>query len=222
MRANPEKNSWTWPLYALLILLAIVVVGTIVALVANPAHAEESPPPEQHASAVYWYTDYNSQHLMAAVEGDEYPGYSIPADAPCTVKLQFDTIIGAPGDFPQELTPPIPAKVIKSDHQYGVTNENCTTPTPTPTPTPTETPTPTPTPTETATPVPTPSQQAGPPAPPAPPAQQVVNAPQAPVQELADTGLDAGRVIVLCILGLSLLTGGGLAWLADYRRRRRA
>ncbi|MDP3209680.1 MAG: protein kinase, partial [Rhodoglobus sp.] len=48
-RALPEqrrRNPWTWPLIALVSLLAVVLIGTIIALVANPGGGESpsSPP----------------------------------------------------------------------------------------------------------------------------------------------------------------------------------
>lgn len=49
-RALPEqrrRNPWTWPLIALVSLLAVVLIGTIIALVANPGGggSPTSPPP---------------------------------------------------------------------------------------------------------------------------------------------------------------------------------
>ena len=43
--APKRRNPWTWPLIVLVALLAVVLVGTIIALVANPGKPVHSPTP---------------------------------------------------------------------------------------------------------------------------------------------------------------------------------
>ncbi|MFZ2964061.1 MAG: protein kinase [Rhodoglobus sp.] len=46
---TPRRNPWTWPLVALVSLLAVVLIGTVIALLANPGGGDgpetSSPPP---------------------------------------------------------------------------------------------------------------------------------------------------------------------------------
>ncbi len=42
-----KRNPWTWPLVALISLLAVVLIGTIIALIAQPGGPEASPSPSR-------------------------------------------------------------------------------------------------------------------------------------------------------------------------------
>ena len=46
-----RRNPWTWPLIALVALLAVVLVGTIIALLANPSHPTPSGSPTNTTQA---------------------------------------------------------------------------------------------------------------------------------------------------------------------------
>jgi eukaryotic-like serine/threonine-protein kinase len=94
-----KRNPWTWPLIALVALLAVVLVGTIIALLANPSHptpthssTNSTPPPPSvtptptntliplEATDIVGLTKdqaqakLNSLHLvMSATDGDPAP-----------------------------------------------------------------------------------------------------------------------------------------------------
>jgi serine/threonine protein kinase len=47
-----RRNPWTWPLVALVSLLAVVLIGTIIALLANPGPGEDPTPSETASESV--------------------------------------------------------------------------------------------------------------------------------------------------------------------------
>jgi hypothetical protein len=82
-----NKSSWSRPLLALIALLALVLLGTIAALViAPPAHAEESAP--ESTSVDGWWLMPNG----GTADNITWPQTATePGNVPCGVTAQVDT-----------------------------------------------------------------------------------------------------------------------------------
>jgi serine/threonine-protein kinase len=93
---TPKRNPWTWPLVALVSLLAVVLIGTIIALLANPGGGGGDPTPSSSTPTKTSTQTSTPTSTLVPLNKDDIVGRTqqVVQDYLTSLGLQLDAQVG--------------------------------------------------------------------------------------------------------------------------------